>query len=162
MDKKKSLWAIIQVITSSPQFWVAVATVLTALWAWVKGWFASPFAPLTIPVILIVVALTFYITNQIRTNKKQRGLTDLSHKEFESLIWEWLRVSAWTAHPLPLQNETIFAYEVQYHDIHIAVVREKPQPSVIVLETKFSMTSKKTILSEAEWERLGSPMSIDR
>ncbi|MFH0941700.1 MAG: hypothetical protein V1823_01580 [Chloroflexota bacterium] len=162
MEKNKSkVWAIIQVISSSPQFWMVVGTMLTTVWAWAKGWFDSPFAPLTIPVILIVVALTFYVVKQLTVTKSKRGLTELSPKELQSEIRNWVDVPAWSVQPQPLQSETMFAYEVQYKDIHIAVVREKPQPSIIVLITKFTMRSEKTMLSEVEWQRLGSQLSIE-
>ncbi len=129
MDKKKGkAWSVIQVILSSPQFWSGVGTVLTAIWAWAQGWFASYWAPLTIPIILIVVALTFYLVKQFKVNEKEKQLTELSDKELESTIHGWVDIPRISV-TRQTNDETLFQFDVVApNSIPITIKRRKVDP----------------------------------
>jgi flagellar biosynthesis regulator FlaF len=84
MEKKKISGHLFQVILSSPYFWSAVATVAVIIWTGLKGWFSSVYAPLTIPIILLVIGLAFYIINQIQRYRHKRNIN------YQTLITKWL------------------------------------------------------------------------
>jgi hypothetical protein len=162
--KRNRLWNSIQVLLSSPQFWAVVGSMLTALWAWAKGWFASPYAPLTIPIILLVVALTFYLVNQVKSTRAKRGLTKLSHKEIETQVREWIDISAWKIQKGALPNGVLLSYDLTHGDLPIHIERQAKQPEVFYLASEISLTHlvpKNKRMSREDWESLAGKLAIE-
>lgn len=126
----------------------------TIVWAWAKGWFSSFWAPLTIPILLIVLALTIYITNQYKNAKKEKGLTKLSPDELDKKLQEWTLIPSWKMRRIDSLN-----YEVTSSDVLIRITR--PEPLVFELSSTFKLESEKTNLSESEWARLRGQTRID-
>jgi len=136
---------------------VGVAVVAIVAWLQSVPWYLALLGLLT-AVVLILGGINQY---EIRKERHKKKLTQLSDKELESLIWDWLKISAWKANPQPLQVETVFAYQVQFQDILIDVVKEKPQPEMIFLVSVFTMPSEKEGLSEVERNRLWGQLRIE-
>ena len=113
--------------------------------------------------ILFSIGWTVWVVILIRDWKERhkKKLTQLSNKELEALIWEWLKISAWKVSPQPLQDATLFAYQVEFQDKLITIVRESHQPDIISLISVFTMPSEKEGLSEAERNRLGGQLNIE-
>ncbi len=146
---------ILDLIQSAGLVGVAVAAFI----AWLQSvpWYLALLGLLA-AVVLILIGINQYETRKERHKKK---LTQLSDKELESLVWEWLRISAWKINPQPLQVETVFAYQVQFQDILIDVVKEKSQPEMIFLVSVFTIPSEKEGLSETERNRLWGQLCIE-
>lgn len=136
-----------------------VGVAMAAVIAWLQSvpWYLALLGLLS-AVVLILFGINQY---EIRKERHKKKLTQLSDKELQSEIRNWIDIPAWSVQPQPPQGETMFAYQVEYKGIHIAVVREKQQSSIVVLITKFTMQSEKTNLSEVEWQRLSSQLSIE-
>ena len=70
------------------QIWAYILTFLFAVgllvWAWLKKWFASTYAPLTILIVLILIILSFSAFNQIRKFKRGKTIN------YQELILKWL------------------------------------------------------------------------
>lgn len=113
--------------------------------------------------IIFVIVFTLVGVNQVDTWKQRhkKGLMQLSRKELERTIREWVNIPAWSVQPQPLKEGTLFAYVVKHQDLHVAVVRQAAEPSVIGLASKLTMRSEKTTLSEAQWQRLAGQLSIE-
>jgi hypothetical protein len=84
---RKKIWGKIWPSALGPAYsnlWAVVIVVGAIIWAWIKKWFASPYAPLMIPSILIVLLIYFALLNQIK--KWRRGRTT----NYQELIMKWL------------------------------------------------------------------------
>ncbi len=112
--------------------------------------------------IIGTVGLVLWTINQIAVWKERhkKSLTKLSDKELENTIREWINIPAWSVQPQTLQEGTLFAYLIQHQDLHVAIVRQASERSIIGLASKLTMRSKKTELSQPEWERLSGQLSI--
>ena len=136
-----------------------VGAAVVAIVAWLQNvpWYLALLGLLA-AVVLILFGINQYEIHKERHKKK---LTQLSNKELEVLIWEWLKISAWKVSPQPLQDATLFAYQVQFQNVLIDIVRESHQPDIISLISVFIMPSEKEGLSGAERNRLGGQLNIE-
>jgi hypothetical protein len=62
----------------------ALSVVGVTIWTILKDWFASPYAFLTIPIVLLVVSLCFFLINQIQ------NMAHKKKKDYRKIITDWL------------------------------------------------------------------------
>jgi len=113
--------------------------------------------------ILVAVSVTLWFILQIKGWREvhQKKITELSDKELEILIWDWLKMPTWAVKPMPLEKETVFAYNVKFQDIPIDIVKERPQPDIIFLITVFTLPLDEHGLSTVEQDRLYGQLHIE-
>ena len=138
---------------------MGAAVVAIVVWLQSVPWYLVLLGLLA-AVVLILFGINQY---EIRRERHKKKLTQLSDKELEALIREWINIPAWKVSPYPLQGkvETLFAYQVQFQDVLIDVVKENPQPEMIFLISVFTMPSEKEGLSKAEQTRLWGQLRIE-
>jgi hypothetical protein len=131
MDKSKNtIWNIIQVVLASPWFWTLLTTAGLIIWQYLKGWFVSIYAPLTIPIVFLTIGAVFFFINQIQQYKK-RNISN-----YEALITKWLLDSGIRIKKvLEHDDKILWVLETvsQFDSNPIKVGVFKQTPSVLIL-----------------------------
>ncbi|MEK7280950.1 MAG: hypothetical protein AAB037_01180, partial [Chloroflexota bacterium] len=113
--------------------------------------------------LLAAIALILFSINQYDAwkVKRKKRLIQLSNKELESKIREWINIPAWSVQPQSQLKGILFAYSIQHGGLHVAIVRDAEEPSVIALVSKFTMPSEEAALYKGEWGRFRGQLSIE-
>ena len=84
----------------SPLEWIGIgAAVLGAAavyWAAITDWFSTPWAPLTIPMVLVIIASVYSIIDRYSQRRARTPFKPLSDNELRNTIQEWLTDYGWT------------------------------------------------------------------
>lgn len=147
-NKSNRKWNWIQVILQTPFFWVAVAVVVTAIWTGLKGWFASPYAPLFVPVLLAVVGLTFYAANQIRESRDKKGFSRKTDAEIADILRKWLDKRHYSSRLAPNDKTLFHVVGTDPQKRSLNVFKPKENSSVICISLSMNEKQIEQILPQ--------------
>lgn len=134
-NKGNNKWKWISVILSSPYTWVGVSTVITVIWTALKGWLESPYAPLLVPIFVLVIGLTFFSVNQITIWKRwhRKGFASQTNEQIEDTLRKWLDKKQYSLTHKPNDNDLFCFVAMDKQGRPINIMRPKKEPQSIRL-----------------------------